>query len=312
MKLHSPSGRPIVGLALGLFAAAMWGTLPVMLKILVRWLDVYTITWCRFFIAGLLLLPLAVRTNGFGRLVALRGIPLVLLVFSVLGLTGNYLTFMGGLTFISPGTAQIVIQLSPVFMLLAGLLIFGERFSRLQSLGLAVVLLGMALFFSPRYDLFVTELRTQGLGVGLMVLSAALWGTYMVTQKQLLQDLHAEVILVVIYLGGALLLVPFIELPSLAILPALGVGLLLASSVMTMASYLTFAMALEHLEASRIGVLVSLTPIIVMINMELLMLWRPGLLEAEFLPVTSLVGAGAVVVGSSLSALGRRQARASA
>ena len=296
-----------MGLALGLFTATMWGTLPVMLKILVGWLDVYTITWCRFFLAGLLLLPLAVRTGGFKRLVNLRGVPVVLLVFSVLGLTGNYLTFMGGLSFISPGTAQIVIQLSPVFMLLAGLLVFGERFSLLQCAGLALVLIGIALFFSPRYDLLMAELKTKGLGVLLMVTSALLWGTYMVTQKQLLQDLHAEVILVVIYLGGALLMVPFIELPSLAVLPPLGIGLLLASSVMTMGSYLTFAMALEHVEASRIGVLVSLTPILVMINVELALWWRPGLLEPEFLPAISLLGAVAVVVGSSIGALGRRQ-----
>ncbi|HJP30965.1 MAG TPA: DMT family transporter [Candidatus Latescibacteria bacterium] len=306
MNRHQPAGRPAVGLALGLFTALIWGTLPVILKILVRWLDVYTLTWFRFFVAGVLLLPLAARSRGLRELGRLRGLSLVLLGLSVVGLTGNYLTFMGGLSFVSPGTAQIVIQLSPVFMLLAGLLIFGESFSRLQWLGLMVLFAGMALFFSPRTDRLLDEMDTQGVGVLLIVVAAVLWGLYMVTQKQLLQHLRAEVILVVIYLGGSVLILPWVNLSSLLSLPLFGALLLLVSSVMTMGSYFTFARALDHVEASRIGVLVSMTPIVVVVEMEVLEHWQPGLLAPELLPAASIAGALLVVGGSCLGALGRR------
>ena len=305
MNLHKPTGNPIIGLALGLVTAVIWGTLPVLLKILVRWLDVYTITWFRFFVAGLLLLPLAARSGGIRYIGTLRGFTWVMLGLSVVGLTGNYLTFMGGLVFISPGTAQIVIQLSPVFMVLGGLLLFGESFNPLQWLGLAVLLSGLVLFFSPRFDQLVAALDTQGTGVLLVAAAAMLWGIYMVTQKQLLQYLRAEVILVVIYLGGAALLIPWVQLQTLFVLPVFGGLLLLASSVMTMGSYWTFALALQHVEASRIGLLVSLTPVFVVLNMELLLWWRPGLLEPENLSMASIGGALLVVAGSALGALGR-------
>ncbi|MEE2657504.1 MAG: DMT family transporter [Candidatus Latescibacterota bacterium] len=311
MKLHRPTGRALTGLALGLFTALVWGTLPVILKLVVEWLDVYTIAFARFLLAGLLTLPIALRSRSFGAFIgALRGrglgaISRLLLFLSVLGLTGNYLTFMGGLTFISPGTAQVVVQLSPLCMLLAGLFIFGEHFSRLQWLGLAVLLAGFALFFHPRYEQLIDDFSTEGVGVLLIVLAAVLWGLYMVTQKQLLQDLRPEVILLCIYLGGSLLLSPWIKITDLLHLPLLGVVLLVASAMMTMVSYFTFAMALHHVEASRIGVLIALTPLIVFGAMELLLWLRPGILEPEYLPPMSLIGALLVVVGSGFGSLGR-------
>ncbi len=305
MNLHKPTGRPSVGLALGMVSALIWGTLPVILKILVQWVDVYTLTWFRFLTAGLLLLPVAMRAGGLRAIGRLRGVTWLLLAVSVIGLTGNYVTFMGGLTFISPGTAQVVIQLSPVFMLLAGLMIFGERFRRLQWLGLAILLAGLVLFFQPRYDLLLAEIDTQGLGVLLIVAAAALWGLYMVTQKQLLQHLRAEVVLLVIYIVGAIVLIPWVHLPSLLVLPLFGVTLLVGSAVLTAVSYLAFARALDHVEASRIGVLVSLTPIVVVVEMEVLQWWVPGLLAPEYLPLVSVAGAMLVVAGSALSAIGK-------
>ena len=159
-----------------------------MLKILVGWLDVYTITWFRFTMAGVCLLPFAVASGGLGQIASLRGLPRWLLILGTVGLTGNYLSFMGGLNFVSPATAQIVIQLSPVFMLLGGLLIFRESFSRYQWLGLLVLLMGQILFFGPRFERFTTDFDTEGVGVLLIVLAAVLWGLYMVSQKQLLQS----------------------------------------------------------------------------------------------------------------------------
>lgn len=309
LNLHKPTGRPIIGLAFGMVSALIWGTLPVILKILVRWLDIYTLTWFRFFTAALIMLPIALRAGGVRSIGSLRGFSWILLGLSIVGLTGNYLTFMGGLTFISPGTAQIVIQLSPVFMLFGGLFIFGERFNRLQWLGFAVLLGGLALFFQPRFGRLLTEMDTQGLGVLLIFLAALLWGLYMVTQKQLLQHLRAEVILLVIYAGGSTLLLPWAELSSLLVMPLIGVILLVVSSVLTAASYLTFALALDHVEASRIGVLVSLTPIIVVVDMELLQWWAPGFLAPEYLPFVSIVGALLVVGGSALTAIGRTPQR---
>jgi len=60
--------------------------MPVGLKLLVGWLDAYTLSWTRFLAAGLLIAPLALRRHGVSSLAAAarilrnRGLDDVLLV----------------------------------------------------------------------------------------------------------------------------------------------------------------------------------------------------------------------------------------
>ena len=303
MELHRPSGNALLGLALGLFTAWIWGTIPVALKILLSHVDVVTLTWSRFLIAGLLLLPLALPrvvrgAAGLGRL------PLALLILTVAGLTGNHLAFQKGLEFISPGTAQIVIQLAPVFMLLGGMLCFGERFRRLQWLGVAVLLGGLALFFSPRFDELLADVDGQGTGVLLIAAAALLWGFYMLGQKQLLLFMRSDAVLLLVYLIGAVLLAPAAAPSAVLALEGPMLALLLSTGVMAVLSYLGFAAALARVEASRIGMLIALTPLFVLANVQLLSKVTPGLLEPERVGASSLCGAAVVVVGSMLSVFG--------
>ena len=308
MEPHRPSGSVLPGLALGLFTAWMWGTLPVVLKILLRQVDVVTLTWCRFLAAGILLLPLALPAV-LRDAPRLRGLPLALLVLTVAGLTGNHLAFQKGLEFISPGTAQIVIQLAPVFMLLGGMICFGERFRRLQWLGVALLFAGLALFFSPRFDLLLADVDGQGTGVLLIAAAALLWGFYMLGQKQLLLYLRPEAVLLSVYLIGAALLTPAATPSAALALEGPMLALLLGTGVMAVLSYLGFAAALARVEASRIGMLIALTPLFVLANVQLLSRVRPDLLEPEGLGAASLLGAAVVVLGSMLSVLGTQEER---
>ena len=308
MELHRPSGSAVLGLALGLFTAWIWGTLPVALKILLRHVDVVTLTWFRFLTAGLLLMPLALP--GVLRDAArLRGLPLALLILTVAGLTGNHLTFQKGLEFISPGTAQIVIQLSPVFMLLGGMVCFGERFQRLQWLGVAILLAGLGLFFSPRLGPLMADVDDQGTGVLLIAAAALLWGFYMLGQKQLLLYLRSDAVLLCVYLTGAVLLTPMATPSAVLALEGPMLALLVSTGVMAVLSYLGFAAALARVEASRIGMIIALTPLFVLANVQLLSRVRPDLLEPERLGATSLGGAAVVVIGSMLSVLGAQDDR---
>ena len=306
MELHRPSGSVVLGLALGVLTAWIWGTLPVALKILLRHLDVVTLTWARFLTAGLLLLPLALPAvvKDASRL---RGLPLALLILTVAGLTGNHLTFQKGLEFISPGTAQIVIQLAPVFMLLGGMVCFGERFRRLQWLGVALLLAGLALFFSPRFDELLADVDDQGTGVLLIAAAALLWGFYMLGQKQLLLYLRSDAVLLWVYLTGAALLTPAATPSAALALEGPMLALLLGTGVMAVLSYLGFAAALARVEASRTGMLIALTPLFVLANVQLVSSLRPDLLEPERIGPASLCGAAAVVAGSMLSVLGNAQ-----
>ncbi len=306
MDLHRTTGRTALGLTLALFTALVWGTMPVALKVLVGWLDAYTLSWSRFLAAGILIAPVVLRRHGASALRAVRARPLLMLA-CVVGLTGNYILYQSGLRFVSPDTAQIIVQLAPVFVLIGGVAIYRERFGRLQALGFAALIAGMLLFFNLRWADLAAQASAYSSGVLLVTASAVLWSGYMLAQKQLLTVMAPETILLVTYLAGAGLLLPAAR-PSLVLtLPAHGLALLIVVAFMTLASYLTFGAAMNHLEASRIGAVIALSPLLTVAAARLASSALPGVVAFERLNALSLIGAMLVVAGSVATTLAQRR-----
>jgi drug/metabolite transporter (DMT)-like permease len=84
------------------------------------------------------------RFSGFGRT------GWALLAVAVLGLAANFLAFLVGLDLTTPANAQVLIQLAPMLLGLGSLVVFGERYERLQWLGIGVLVLGLLVFFASQ------------------------------------------------------------------------------------------------------------------------------------------------------------------
>ena len=298
-------GHRLLGLALAAVTLLLWGGLPVVLKLLLQWLDPFTVTWYRLLVAGAMLIPLVHFRHGLSSPFRIRGAALALALVCVLVLGGNYLTYLMGLVRISPASAQIVMQLTPVIVLLGGLILFREPFNRLQWAGLGVLIVGMGLFFNQRFADLLFEVENYGRGVWLVVAAAVLWGIFMLAQKRLLRHLPSTSILALVYWFGMLLFLPLASPEDILNLAPLPFALLGFSAVFTLVSYISFAEALKRLEASRIGALVSLTPLITIGVMSLLALFDPGLVPLEPINKPAAAGALLVVAGSMCSNLGR-------
>ena len=125
-----------VGFVLALFTTMLWGTLPVVIKPLLASMSTITITWYRYAVSAILLTAF-LRWRGKLPIPAdLRSIA-PWLVGAVICFAGNNLLFLAGLNYVGPSAAEVVIQLAPVVLILAGILIFKEPFSVLQWLGIA-------------------------------------------------------------------------------------------------------------------------------------------------------------------------------
>ncbi len=297
--------RRSLGLTLAFTTLLLWGALPVVLKLLLQSLDPFTVTWSRFLLAGAMLVPVIHFRYGLTSPFRIRGAALVLAVVCVLGLGGNYLTYLMGLSRISPSSAQIVMQFSPIIVLLGGLIFFKEPFSRLQWLGLGGLIVGMGLFFNQRFAELLFVLENYGIGVWLVFASAILWGVFMLAQKPLLRHLPSTSIMALVYWFGMLLFLPLAQPSHIFDLPAIPSLLLACSVVFTLVSYLSFAESLKRMEASRMGALVSLTPLVTMAVMGLLALFDPNLVPMEPLNKPAIGGTLLVVVGSMCSTLGK-------
>lgn len=315
MPLHSSSGRWRLGLALSLLTTLLWGVLPIALTIVLEVLDAYTVTWFRFLVAFSLLAAYLISRRRLTPWKHLRWSPtgqrpsraLGLLMIATIGLAANYLLFLQGLDQTSPANAQILGQLSPVFLALGGLVVFRERYTRSQWLGLGTMILGFILFFQDQLQTLIGATQPYLAGSSLIVLAAVTWAFYAMAQKQLLLQLPAAQIMVLIYGGSALLLMPIASPLTLAALDTWHWGVLLFCGLNTLFAYGAFAEALNHWEASRVSAVLSLTPLTTLVFVFMTNWLWSGLLEPEQITLVGWLGAISVVSGSCTIALGQRR-----
>ncbi len=306
MPLHSTSGQWRLGLALSLLTTFLWGILPLGLAIILQALDVYTVTWYRFLIAFVILTGYLAYQKKLPDTRKFSLIPWGLLFIATIFLAANYVLFLKGLYLTSPTNAEVLIQISPVLMGLGALVIFKERYTVLQCLGLGVLGLGFSLFFHEQLRVLVTASNQYLWGSFLLVLAAISWAIYALAQKQLLQQLPSYQIMWFIYGSCVILYLPIGTPTAIFTLNPFQLLVLLFCGLNTFVAYGCFAESLEHWEASRVSAVLALAPIITLISVDIVALLFPLLIKPEHLTFLAVTGAVFVVVGSMMIALGRK------
>ncbi|MCK7598351.1 DMT family transporter [Microbulbifer sp. CAU 1566] len=295
-----------VGLPLALTTAFLWALLPIAMKGLIADMDSTTITWYRFFGAALF----AGAWYGWrrelelGKLLQGKLLPYTLL--AVGGLLANYIAYATGLNYITPGALQVLIQLAPLLLLIFSVFWLGERFSPRQWMGVALVCIGLPLFFNLRIgELVAGEDRQYLFGVALVAIAAVTWAVYGLFQKKIVAVSRPQNLLVMIYLAGTLCFLPVAKPSSALQLGALGWALLLFLTANTLIAYGAFAKAMAAWEASRVSATLALVPLMTLGLSSIIGALWPEYIEVEPMNWISWVGAITVVIGSLLAAIGR-------
>ncbi|GFM54422.1 membrane protein [Pseudomonas cichorii] len=302
--MHISSGRWVYGLCLALLTAFLWGILPVKLKQVLQAMDPVTVTWFRLLVSGVLLFIWLASVKRLPSLKVLGGKGRILVALAVFGLVGNYVLYLVGLRLLSPGTTQLMIQTGPILLLLGSIVLFKERFTLGQGIGLFVLLIGFGLFFNERLVELFTSLSDYTAGVLIVFLAAVVWTFYGLSQKQLLTVWNSLQVMMVIYLFCALLITPWAHpMEALQLSPLQG-WLLLACCLNTLVAYGAFAEALAHWEASRVSATLALTPLVTLAAVAVAAWLWPDHVQAEEINTLGYGGAVLVVLGSALTALG--------
>lgn len=307
MSLHRTSGNQRLGLLLATIVMLIWSVLPHVLKVLLAYMDPYSVTWYRFVIASIGFGWMLQRRGNLPQLRALGGRECLLLGLAIVGLAANYIGFLIGLDLTSPATTQVLIQIGPVLLALGGIVIFRERFTVAQWLGFAILVAGLLVFFESQISQLAgraSEAAQFRLGVLAIVVAAFTWAAYGLAQKQLLVAIPSQPLMLCLFVGCTLLYTPAVDIGSLAALDRTGFAALALAGFATAAAYGCFSAALEHLEASRVSAVIALVPLGTLGSSYLLGALAPELFPRVSLPAMSFAGAGAVVVGSLITALG--------
>ncbi len=306
--LHRASGRWRLGFALALCTALLWSVLPLALKDLLRQMDASTITWYRLSVSAVLLAawlaPKGFVVRKGGAAAGTRRIA-ALMALAALGLCANYILYLMGLDRLTPGAAQVLIQLGPMFMVMGGVLVFREKLALPQKAGVAVFVLGLLLFFNLRLGDLASMPHAYAGGLALIVAAAFVWAVYSMAQKQLLVSYSSSSIMLAIYVFACAVFLPLSAPLDVLRLDAVGIGLLAFGALNTLAAYGCFAESLNHWEASRVGAVLTIVPLLTLFAQWAGNLLFPGHVESEPLNAAGAAGAAMVVVGSLLASLWR-------
>ena len=305
MNRHVTSGRWGLGLVLSLFTILVWGGLPIVLKIMLISLDAFTMTWYRFIVAAVLMAAIVHRQGHFPLVRQLRGGYALLFLAAVTGFSCAYVFYPQSLQYISPSAAQVVNQISLLFLLLGAMLLYHERLTLIQLLGLMLLTGGIVLFFNDRLVELWSGNSAMIPGILWVVAAALSLSVYTLTQKQLLQILPTSVILFLIYLVGSVLILPFVRFESLLEQDTRQMILLNISAVISLVAFVTLVESLKHLEVFRVSMVLAVVPLVTVLDMMIVSPLVPGLLQPENLNYVSISGAVLVVIGSILGNLRR-------
>lgn len=307
--MAEPTGNWRLGLLFASITAVSWGLLPIALKAMLDHMDPYTITWYRFVAAALIAGGALWITGGLPRLGKLDSRSRWILGVAVASLIGNYVLYLLGLSYASPGSTQVLIQLAPMFLLLGGLIVFRESFNMMQWLGLLILIAGLGLFFHDRLSELADLDTDLGKGVALISLAALVWALYAIAQKMLQGRMTSQGVLLVIYVAASVTLLPTSAPASIQTLSAWGFTLLVFCSLNTLIAYGAFAEALKHWEATRTSAVLAVTPLLTMLFGAVIAALPTGYVNQDSVDALSLTGAAMVVAGSAACALGGQRRR---
>jgi drug/metabolite transporter (DMT)-like permease len=248
---------------------------------------------------------LAVGAACLGVIALARGFPrptrhdlATLVIIGVLWFAVYNIALNAGEQRVDAGTAIMLIQVSPVLIAVLAAMFLGDRFTGQLAVGLALSMCGIFLIASSTSQGGDRDL----VGVLLCVLSAVAYAVSLVLQKPLMVRLHAVHVTWMACSVGAVACLPFAGelVQELGAAPAISIGWMVYLGVFpTAIAFTTYAYALKHMTASRLGVTTYLAPPITIALGYLLL--------DEVPPMLAYAGGLLALVGVAVA---RRQPRA--
>ena len=189
---------------------------------------------------------------------------------ALFGLVGNFVLYLVALGFTSPTVNQTVVSsFRQCSCCWAGWLSSKRNSLPANGSALACSTVGLVLFFNQRLG----ELAISAVGARPGRCAAGNCrnhlGDYGLAQKSLLKHLTSPQILVLIYTGATIVLLPVASPGEIRELTTLHAWTLAFCCANTLIAYGAFVEALEHWEVSRVSAVLTLAPLFTMMSMAL-------------------------------------------
>jgi len=220
------------------------------------------------------------------------------LVLAGLFFAGDLAFWHWSIRFTSVANATLLANFAPIFVALAGFVLFGERFSRTFLVGLALALTGACVLMGQSVTVSTTHLFGDALGI----VTAMFYGAYIVTVGRLRARMTTSTIMFGSGMVTCAVLLPvaMISGEDLIAATAFGWTVLVALALVSHAGGQSLiAYALAHLPAAFGSVALLLQPAV-----AALLAW---LILDEALGIWQIAGASIILTGIFLARKGSRR-----
>lgn len=256
------------GILFAILTALLWGILAIALKVAVQQVDPFTIVWFRFTLAfSVLAIIIQFRRPQF---FAIFRKPPIALIIAAIFLGINYLGFLQGINYTTPGNAQVVMQIGPIMLAVVGILVYNERLTIQQMIGFAIAGVGLFFFYREQITNLIGNKEIYNQGMLWILLGASSWVVYATLQKRLVKSFAPQQLNLFIYLLPAIGYLPLVDF-TIFINMSVGIWLLMVFlGLNTLVAYGALAEALKYTEANKISIIITCNPIITILVMLLL------------------------------------------
>ena len=280
------------GLSFGLLTCLLWGILPVLLKIALEDFSSSTIVGFRFTFSFIVLFAFLVWQKE--KPLNILAKPPGLGVLAGICLAANYYYFMIGLNLSGPSNTAVVIQIAPVLVVIAGTVLFKERFDIVKQIGLAVAVVGFIMFYLDQRS-HSANTEQYFVANGNILFAAIVWAVYAIAMKRLTGRYEAQNLNLLVYGLAAIILIPGIQWDELVKADGLGWVLLILLGLNTILAYGGLLEALKYIPLSHISMITALNPFVTMATMAVTS-WF-GFINPEEITAFGYAGAGLAIAG---------------
>ena len=235
-----------------ILSATLFSSMEVALKVAGSDFDAFQLTFLRFAMGGLFLLPFAlfkIRSRNAKTPTITKKDYFYLLVLGVICIPIAMVFFQLGIIYSNALTAAVVFSVNPVFTVAFAHFITDEKLTKMKSISLSIGLLGIFFMIAP----WNMAPGNSILGSAYSILAAALFGLYSALSRRSIHKIGGLTQTAISFILGSTVMIPLLlilDKPIFARISSDNILLLLYVGIMvTGVGYLVYFLAMEKGDA---------------------------------------------------------------
>jgi drug/metabolite transporter (DMT)-like permease len=286
-----------------LLTALIFSTMEIASKMIAEQVDPYQLTFIRFFIGGIILLPFAIKELKNRDITLTKQDFLYFCIMGLLCVVISMSFFQLAVLYTKASTVAIVFSTNPIFTMPFAYFILKEKTNKKTILALIISLFGILFILNP----FQLNLGKDFKGIIFAILAAVVFSLYSVLGKKRIEKFGGLTCNCFTFLVGVVMMFVFLLIFDKPIIAGINFSnicsVLYISIVVTGLGYLFYFLAMEETTATTASIAFFIKPALAPALSFLIL--------GEKIPFNTLCGMVCIILGSYMAILSKKSSTTS-